>query len=319
MKLTKNVLTVALMLVTLTFTFGAVSAQDEVTAALTAGRSNLTVGDVVPLTFEVTHPAGWRVIAPELPEQWGDYEVRAQLLPTIRDNGDGTETTSQQIDVALFAPGTFQTPLMEFRLVNDSGQMTTRQVTPLSLTINSVLTPDDMELRDIKPQAELPVPFVSPLVYIGAVALVAVSVAALALAIRRQQANRPVIDTRSIYQVAYDDLNAIDGRRFVEHGDYRSYAEEVSNVMRRLLERMYGISLKDHTLLEVRRMLRDVDLPPDYLRFALSLLVDCDYVKFGHEMPDANDIAARTTRARQFILLVEPMDAARQVRMEGAA
>ena len=89
-------------------------AQEGISAALTAEVSELNVGDVIPLTLQVTHPAGYRVIPVQLEQSWGEVEVRDVSSTVVTLNPDGTETTTQTIAVTLWAPGVHSTPCCRF-------------------------------------------------------------------------------------------------------------------------------------------------------------------------------------------------------------
>jgi hypothetical protein len=85
--------------------FPAAAQSEPVEATLIIPPGEYTVGDPVLLTLAVTHPAGYQVIFPELPPEWGDFTVSAQSPLTTVGNPDGTETTTQMIDARLFSPG----------------------------------------------------------------------------------------------------------------------------------------------------------------------------------------------------------------------
>jgi hypothetical protein len=136
-------------------TFGTAQAQDSLVATLSTDSHEITVGDVVPLTLRVTHPAGWRVIFPILDEQWGDLEVRGQTVPEIIANPDGTQTTIQDINVARMRPGEVQTPVLTLSVANDQGSLSSLEVAPVPISVRSVLIEGDTNLREIKPQADL--------------------------------------------------------------------------------------------------------------------------------------------------------------------
>ena len=146
-----SLITLALMLTVV----GGVAAQGNIAVTLSARGDKITVGDVIPLTLRVTHPAGWRVILPALEKQWGEFEVRSQSTPVITASGNGTETTTQKIEVARLRPGEVQTPALTLSVADDQGHLQNVEVAPVSLTVQSVLPAGDTTLRDIKPQAEL--------------------------------------------------------------------------------------------------------------------------------------------------------------------
>ena len=138
----------------------AAAAQDGTRSAIrisfTADRSTLTVGDLATLVLEVTHPADHVVVVPRLGNEWGSFEVVTQTAAQTGSNGDGTETTSQRIEVTLFAPGTFETPDLPISVRGPDGGIEQVFPSPVLLTVTSVLTDGDETLKDIRPDADLP-------------------------------------------------------------------------------------------------------------------------------------------------------------------
>ena len=67
-----------------------VLAEDGVNVTWAVDRSEMTVGDPVQLTLEVTHPAGYQVVIPKLEQSWGPFEVRGQSQAATEANDDGT-------------------------------------------------------------------------------------------------------------------------------------------------------------------------------------------------------------------------------------
>ena len=79
----------------------------------------------------------------------------ASATPAIVANGDGTETTSQKIEVARMRPGEVQTPAFTLSIADDQGNLQNVEVAPVPVMVQSVLVAGDTTLRDIKPQADL--------------------------------------------------------------------------------------------------------------------------------------------------------------------
>ncbi len=132
-------------------------AQDlPVMARLVFDGAPLTVGTPAHFTLEVIHPVDTVAILPVLDAEWSPVvEVQKQSAPVTRDNGDGTLTTSQKIDAALFAPGSFTTPPVRAVVSDRAGVTVSAVAAPMPIAVNSVLTPEDVAPRDIKPQATL--------------------------------------------------------------------------------------------------------------------------------------------------------------------
>lgn len=282
-------------------------AQQAVVAELTPAQTQMTVGDLVTLNLSVTHPAGWRVIVPELDRVWGDYEVVSQGTPQISANPDGTETTTQPINVTLFRVGAFETPTLSITVVDPNGTTTPIPVPPTSLNVVSVLTGSDTTLRDIKPQATLDVPGLSPLV-VGGVALAAVLAAAAAnLIARALRKPKPVIDNRTPVQRAKDDLTEIERSAWLANGEHKEYYDAISDTVRRYMEAVFGITAMGQTTSELRFALRQAGVPGETVRLAVDLLAECDVIKFATVTPTPQHAAVVLNRAREFIFLTEPV------------
>jgi len=279
-------------------------AQGDVSVVFTAGESELTVGDPVKLTLEVKHPAGYQVIIPKLEQTWGDFEVRSQSQPETIPNDDGTETTRETIEVTLFAPGSFQTPGLPITIGDTAGKTTEQMTPPVSLTVISVLTEEDTELRDIKPQAPLDLPPVWPWVLAGLlVAALLTGVGWLVyrrLLAKGQLAPALVVNNRPPYQAAYDELTRIEGLRLMEQERPKEHYTLVTDCLRRYLERQLSVRAFDRTTWELKLAVRDSDIAPEHVRRFLDLFMESDLVKFARFFPE-------TGVARQFIIKARTM------------
>ena len=260
----------------------------EFTADPTEG---LTVGDPVTLHLSVTHPADDRVLPPVLPQEWGDFEVRSQSTTTVTSHQDGTATTTQDIQAALFAPGDFTTPDFSVTVISPDGSSTEQAVPPVTLTVNSVLTPDDSALRDIKPQIDLQPPSLLPQFILIALAVI-VAVSLVCLFYRRfvrknVDALAVEIDLRTPYERARDELRALEALDMVGQGLYKAYYSRLSEILRLYIEGVYGINAPDMTTFEIRRALRqNPGLDTTLTQQVIKILNDCDLVKFAKSEPE---------------------------------
>ena len=263
-------------------------ADGGILSSLTPDRAELTVGDPVRLTLEVSHPAGYQIIIPKLDQVWGDLEVRGQSQATTEANDDGTETTRQTIEVTLFSPGEFQTPELPLTISDGSGQVTETIVPAVSLNVVPTLAEDDNELRDIKPQAGLEVPAAWPWV-VGSLLLVAVAAVAGWWAYRRWRGQpflAPFVDNRPPWQVAHDELTRIGELGLVEQGRFKEYYTLITDCLRTYLENQFQLRVFDRTTSQLKPVLRQSDLAPEHSRRLLDLFQWSDMVKFAKFTPD---------------------------------
>lgn len=278
-------------------------ADNGVNVEVKVGREIITVGDVIPLQVVVTHPQGWRVVFPQLETAWGDLEIRKQSAPVITQNADGTETTTLKIDAAAFRPGTAMTPELNLKIADAQGQVHELYAAPVSVEVQSVLTPEDQELRDIKPQAELWQLTSSPLPLIGSVLLASALVVGAGIFAWKK---RPQPDKRTPRQRALDYLKALDAVALDERMNVKFLAVRVSDVLRDYLANGCRIPAHDLTTGELAHALATRGVPQDIALQIVRVLRVCDDVKFANDVSDMDAIRTLTLTARNIIANYPP-------------
>lgn len=281
----------------------AVYADNGVNVDVTVGREKITVGDVIPVQVAVTHPHGWRVVLPKLETRWGDLEIRKQSAPVISQNADGTETTSFQIDAAVFRPGVATTPELSLTIANSQGQAQDIHGAPVNVQVESVLTGSDQELRDIKPQAELWQLTSSPIPFAASAALAGVI---LGGAVFTAWKHRPLPDKRTARERALDDLKTIGGARLADQMDVKMYCVGVSDVLREYLDKGCAIPALDMTTGELAQELYTREVPPDISTQVIRVLRVCDDVKFANDVSDTDAIQTLANAARHIVTQYPP-------------
>lgn len=281
-------------------------AAEGITAKLTPDRTQMTVGDPVNLTLEVTYPAGQQVLIPELPQSWGQFEVQAQQPAETIANADGTETTRQQITVTLFEPGSFATPPLPLTIADASGQVSDALVDPVSLTVAPTLADGDTTLNDIRPQASMTAPLPWPLIGGGLVAALALAAGGWWL-FRAMQQRRVALANRTPWQAALDELARIDGLRLPQQGQFKEHYSLVTDALRLYLERQHGVPATDRTTSELKRDLAASALPPEHNRQIIELFGEADLVKFAKVTPELDEANALTGWAKKLVNLTRPV------------
>ncbi len=293
--------------VLLTIPMAAANAQQEINAKLSVEAPELTVGDVVPLTLQVTHPAGYRLVPVQLEGAWGDFEIRAVSPPQVTANPDGSETSTQTISAALWAPGEHTSLELPVAVSDTQGVLHETSAAPLSLEVASVLVEGDTELRDIKPQAELPLPVIWPWVAGGLLT------AALILTpllrrwwLRRQKALAAAPDLRLPHEVAYDELDQIEGLNLPVQARFKEHYTLASDVLRKYIEETLHIETVDRTTFEIQRALKYSPLSQTVKSDLQELLMDADLVKFAKVKPEIELAQVYIPRVRRVVAVTTP-------------
>lgn len=287
----------------------AVAQTDIAQLRLTVDGGQITIGDPVTITATASYPAGFQVLFPDLPDQWGSFEVREQVRTAARTNDDGSISVTQKIKVALFRTGTFETPDYSVTLRNESGLLEDVQAEPISLTVTPVLPQGSLHLNDIKPQTNLPWIVAWPVLPAGALVIAVLGIVFYLIVkwvktMRRRAAVR--VDTRSPYEMAQDDLVNIRRLDLPGQGQIKEHYTMVSDSVRRYLERAYEVAATDLTTEEVRRVLRSSAITTEDSRDVINLLSDCDLVKFTALLPSEDTAREMTERARELVEMMTP-------------
>lgn len=277
-----------------------------------------TVGDRITLRLEVRHPTNSTVDLPKLDTEWGDFEVVSQTGQDTVANGDGTVITRKDIVVTLFAPGSYQTPpLIVTHQQPGQSQPEELGAPVIPLKIDSVLIEGDNELRDLKEQAELPVPPLWPLFLAGVVVAAAVlggGYLAGQWAYNRwwrkvplELAPAPVIDTRPPEVIALTELDRIEALDLPSQSQFKYHYTLVTDCLRDYIERRYEIPALEQTTQELQNAFRFSPVPAEDSGSFLDMFYSADLVKFARYRPNTGDAYQLVPRARKIVADTTPL------------
>ncbi len=280
--------------------FGTAVAQDELSVQLTAVRQVAKLGEVVPVLVTVDHPAGHRAIMPELPETWGDFEVRGQTAVEISATTSGHEQSRQTIDLIAWQIGTLTTMPLTITVSNPAGELTVLMADPVSVEVVSSLSEDDLELRDIKPQVALPIPVWWP--WVTAAGVMVLMGLFWWHGGRQQETAVVSVDGRLPHELALAELDAIAATGMATKGNFKGHYAQTTDVVRGYFDQMLHTNLLEQTTSEARQAVRTITLNEDAKQQMLALLDESDLVKFAKVKPTVEDAERATTEAKEIIV-----------------
>ena len=280
--------------------------------SFTSDRSDLTVGDVATLSLVVSHRADLAVVIPRLEREWGPFEVQAQTSVQTVSAEDGMRTIAKQFRVVLFAPGAFETPNLPISVRSPDGSVEQFQPPPVRLTVHSVLTGTEEELKDLRPPADLSTPFWEQPAFFVLTALLVVAALGvpgyyLYRRSRRQvRVAEPVVDTRSPWEAAIQELDRIGRLDLPGKGDLKEHYTLVAGTLRAYLGATY---LRDTDRMQATDMSTEEMVTaiwrstPDHgnARLVIELLQEADLVKFANYAPPASRAYEATGQAREVV------------------
>jgi hypothetical protein len=272
-----------------------------------APENGWTVGDHIPLHLNVTYPAGMEVTLPELPAKWGAFEVVEQTLAAPTENENGTFTAVRKALVTLWAPGDYQTAPFSVRYQGTDDQLHESLVSPLTITVASVLEEGETEKRDLKPQASLAHPPLWPWLLSGLrlASLIGVVGWLLWTRLRRRPATAAThvipIDTRAPEEIAYSELDRIAALNLPAQGELKHHYTLITDCMRSYVQGRYQIPALDRTTTELMTAFRRSHVDRAHVGLFRDLLNDADLVKFAKAHPSNQQANKAVTQARHIV------------------
>ena len=103
---------------------------------------------------------------------------------------------------------------------------------------------------------------------------------------------------RHPHEIAYDQLNRIEGMNWVAQGEMKIYHTEISHVLRQYIAARYRIPALELTTEELLDRLQPEDVPKESVQ---QLFSNCDLVKFARHSPTKPEAHERLEEARRIV------------------
>lgn len=287
------------------------TATPAVLEALVSAR--FETGDVRPLTGQVftidliiTLPPGFELVdVPQFSDPWGEFELRRvtslERDPASDPSEGGVADTvwRQQLEVILWEPRDYMTPetYIGYRQAGFADVLRL-PVTPLNVTVPTVLDFEDLSLRPYKPLIYLP--YVSPWVILLVGGLVTAALVTVVRMWRNRRKRRapeqsPSLTAAQIALFAFDGLTGT-----VSTPENRVIG--AADILRRYLDRRTGIGLGDRSATITALQSR---MPKTLLAELDSLLRWADRVKFSGVAVTASESERYLERCQQWLKAVD--------------
>ena len=275
------------------------------------GADDLTVGDRFRYVIKIDADTGATVtlapggLSPEL-------ALAEQPSIQTRSKGQGRIEITMTLVVAAFFPGPIELNPVKLDYRNADGSTGVLETRNGRVVVQSVLAPNDVEPRDLKPQAEIADP--RPITLYAAIGvLVAALVIVLGLLFWRQRSLR----RRIVYvpQPVAADLGPEDrarlvldkaGAAFDVNGDYVTYYSAIAVTVRNYLTERFGFPAFALTTRELQDEMVRRGVDRWQARLTSGLLSQCDAVVYAHYRPAMERADADLTAAYEIVEMSRP-------------
>jgi hypothetical protein len=266
----------------------------------------ITVGDVFHAAIRVDLPQGARLVVPDSLVPGEDLESAGRR--EIRFDTVGHHATVVY-PLTAWRPGDYQLPEVTLQVVSD-GAVTDLTAALPGFTVRSVLPPDT---AGVEPRPAKDVLGANRLWWPILLALIVAAVIATALYLwwrRRRRQPEPVVFTPSAppRDTALAQLAALARDGLIERGDYRTYYERLTAIMRHYAEAVQPRWSVDLTTSELATRLRG-DVETVRALGLIRILGTGDLVKFARATTTADSALHDLDAARAWIDTMTPAPA----------
>jgi len=261
----------------------------EVNARARVDSTNYSVGDVITVRLEVSHPKG-----ASLKIAVGDSLDGFSVLDRSQFTSNGETSSAASVLVSKYDSGAAVLPPLEL-LYSLPGDSTIHRASsnPLILTIHTLAVDTSQAYKDLKPPLSIPLTLAEIGLYFGIVVLAG----AIAYFVYRYWKRKKQKATgeayipppRPAHAIALEELAILKDKRLWQQGFIKQYYSEVSEIARRYIENRFRLMALEQTTDEIMYGLKRLHLKPTVCGKTETLLQLSDLVKFAKYQPGLSE------------------------------
>ena len=278
------------------------------TLSVDVDHSEITIADRLNLTITITVDENYGF---ELPK-FGEKLEQFGIIDYHTSQPELTESKKKKISRSYllepFLSGEYKIPPMKALFWKEGEKETGAheiESEELMITVTSLLPEKmaEMKIHDIVPPLSLPRSF-NPWMAggMGAGVVIALILAGF-LIYKKMSSNKPVLKKRiPAHELAYLELSKLVEQKLVEKGEIKPFYHGLSDILRRYIERRFGLSAPEQTTEEFLTHLRKSNgFIRQYNSLLKNFLSGCDLVKFAEHQPSTEDIQFMFDSCKAFI------------------
>lgn len=277
--------------------FSAIHAGDAIEVSSKVDRREIAIGDRIRYTVSISGYKGTDIQIPEFRSNViGEFEIKDHAS-RMHNGWFGIKTLYNDYFITSYAPGKKEIPPFEVKYkVKGQKDWETKKTGPVKINVISVLPKDlPADIRDIK----------GPVYYfeinwnlITFIVLLILLLVVIILYAYRSAHRKPI---RLPHETALEELQSARSG-LINTGDIKAYFVEVSDTIRRYIERALSLKAPEMTSEEFLNSLRDsTALTPQHKELLKGFMNACDLVKFAKYTPSGTETEELYLTAKNFI------------------
>jgi hypothetical protein len=269
----------------------------------TINQRELSVGDRIYFTVTAMVPQGATIVPPDPGTGFGSMVVKEwnnRKFPRTR-----ADSLVFEYALTTYKAENCTIPSLPYVLQTGSSSDTLRTGS-IPLKIIPLLTTDSADIMGLKPQQ---VTGSRPLLWlwllVAAAAVVAAAFGARTF-IAKKRKTPPPPPPKPPYEEAIEALAALEEKKYLQKGMIREQVFELSEILKRYIERRFGVNAAEFTTEEMLAWLGVSSLDKENRSLLEWFFRATDPVKFARFTPDRDTIERFGTEVRSFLEATRP-------------
>lgn len=258
-------------------------------------KSIITIGDRIIYSLTIDHDRRIKIEQPGPGANLGQFEIKDYKIHDILQRDD-ILTQKFEYQISVFDTGKFVIPPfpVAFFESDTSRNFQIIQSEPIKIFVESVLTAEDKELRDIKPPWEIPLN-ISRWIWFGIISLIIILGTLFGIYFfRKRKKGEPLFQREKIrpaHEIAYEELVGIKTiwQKMLEAGEAKALFTKISEISRSYLENRFFFKALEETTFEISESLNEMEIETSLQEQILNVLALSDMAKFAKYNPEIKE------------------------------
>lgn len=267
-----------------------------------AWPTKIAIGDEIRFVIQVDRPRSFSITPPSPKTSIAPFEIKSVEVSSYSEKVGFVRQTFL-LKVTVFELGELQIPPMAIHYTDSRGRGGDAWTEPVKIKVSSVIknAKDKTELRPIKGPVSLDLGAIRLLI-LSALALLLLVVLIIKVIIRRK--NKRLMDLESLmppHQRAMLELGRLEAKAFLSEGKTKEFYSELSNILRRYLDRRFQMETLEQTTFETLRNLKEKEFDQELTEKIREFLELSDLVKFAKLVPPRSDADRMTGLLKEVV------------------
>jgi hypothetical protein len=264
--------------------FGHLSYAQDIELKARVWPTKARLGDEIKFSIWVEHPKGMTVTPPTLETRLAPFEIKSvETKPVVEKGGRIQETFL--LTITTFELGDLKIPPVLIRYKETSGPSGQELTDPVEIKV--VSSPKRVNDKDDIRPIKGPVSLDLRALWSWALGILAFLLSVF-LAVKVFLGKRKAMDLESkkpAHERALLELQRLKNKGLLEERKTKEFYSELSDILRRYLDRRFGLQTLEATTSETVRILREKEFDGLLLPVVKGFLEETDLVKFAKYVP----------------------------------